>query len=111
MSHAAMLPSLFFSRMSVLPSPLKSPLRTMLHPSPGPRRTVPLVNEIPSISHIAAVPYAGSGYRMEIYGREGTLVAAGEDSPQLNDVTLHGAQGNNQLTPIAVPEIMSSTTK
>src|SRR5881396_1002931 len=44
--------------------------------------------------HIAAIPYAGSGYRMEIYGRDGTLVAAGEDSPQLNDVTLQGAQGS-----------------
>ncbi len=48
-------------------------------------------------SHIAAIPYAGSGYRMEIYGREGTLVAAGEDSPQLGEVTLHGAQRGNTL--------------
>src|SRR5437899_12809405 len=31
--------------------------------------------------HIAAIPFAGSGYRMEIYGRDGTLVASGEDSP------------------------------
>jgi predicted dehydrogenase len=54
-------------------------------------------------SHVAAIPYAGSGYRMEIYGRDGTLVAAGEDSPQLNDVTLHGAQRGNNLAPIAVP--------
>src|SRR5205085_2077986 len=39
-------------------------------------------------SHVAAIPYAGSGYRMEIYGREGTLVATGEDSPQLSEVSL-----------------------
>src|SRR5437016_20261 len=42
--------------------------------------------------HIAAIPYAGSGYRMELYGRDGTLVASGEDSPQLSAVSLHGAQ-------------------
>ncbi|HZU88634.1 MAG TPA: Gfo/Idh/MocA family oxidoreductase, partial [Stellaceae bacterium] len=30
--------------------------------------------------HVGAVPFAGSGYRMEIYGRDGTLVAEGKDS-------------------------------
>ena len=54
--------------------------------------------------HIGAIPFAGSGYRMEIYGREGTLVASGEDSPQLNEVRLLGAQRGNTLQPIAVPE-------
>jgi predicted dehydrogenase len=57
--------------------------------------------------HIGAIPYAGSGYRMEIYGRDGTLVAAGEDSPQLSAVTLHGAQRGNTLAPIAVPPGLS----
>ena len=55
-------------------------------------------------SHVSAIPYAGSGYRMEIYGTEGTLVASGEDSPQLSDITLEGAQGSNLLAPISVPE-------
>jgi len=41
---------------------------------------------------------------MEIYGRDGTLVAMGEDSPQLSQVFLHGAQGSNTLAPIPVPE-------
>jgi predicted dehydrogenase len=54
--------------------------------------------------HIGAIPFAGSGYRMEIYGREGTLVASGEDSPQLSAVSLHGAKGGNTLAPIPVPE-------
>jgi len=54
--------------------------------------------------HVGAIPFAGSGYRMEVYGREGTLVATGEDSPQLSEVVLHGAKGNNTLTPISVPE-------
>jgi len=54
--------------------------------------------------HIAAIPFAGSGYRMEVYGRDGTLVAAGEDSPQLSAVTLHGAERGNTLAAIQVPE-------
>src|SRR5579884_3241367 len=54
--------------------------------------------------HIGAIPYAGSGYRMEIYGRDGTLVASGEDSPQLSKVFLHGAQRGNELQPLSVPE-------
>jgi predicted dehydrogenase len=54
--------------------------------------------------HIGAIPFAGSGYRMEVYGRDGTLVATGEDSPQLSEVCLHGAKGSNTLAPMPVPE-------
>ncbi|GIT13332.1 MAG: oxidoreductase [Chloroflexota bacterium] len=53
--------------------------------------------------HIASNPWAGSGYRMEIYGRAGTLMVTSEDSPQLNDVTLHGSVESNQLEPLAIP--------
>ncbi|HYM72017.1 MAG TPA: Gfo/Idh/MocA family oxidoreductase [Stellaceae bacterium] len=63
-----------------------------------------LANGAVASVHVGAVPYAGSGYRMEIYGRDGTLVASGEDSPQLSEVVLHGAQGGNTLAPIAVPD-------
>jgi predicted dehydrogenase len=59
--------------------------------------------------HIAAIPFAGSGYRMEVYGRDGTLVAMGEDSPQLSEVFLHGAKGGNTLTPMRVPERFTVT--
>ncbi len=54
-------------------------------------------------SHVSAIPYAGSGYRMEIYGRDGTLVASGEDSPQLSEVFLHGAKAKDALEPMPVP--------
>jgi predicted dehydrogenase len=54
--------------------------------------------------HVGAIPFAGSGYRMEIYGRNGTLVASGDDSPQLGEVVLHGAQAGNTLAPIATPD-------
>jgi predicted dehydrogenase len=68
-----------------------------------------LANGAVASVHIAAIPYAGSGYRMEIYGREGTLVASGEDSPQLSAVSLHGAQRGNTLAPIKVPERFTVT--
>jgi len=55
--------------------------------------------------HVAAVPFAGSGYRMEIYGREGTLVATAKDSPQMSEVALNGASGDGALAPIAIPDL------
>jgi predicted dehydrogenase len=55
-------------------------------------------------SHVGAIPFAGSGYRMEIYGRDGTLAVTGEDSPQLSEVVLHGAQRGNTLAPLPAPE-------
>jgi predicted dehydrogenase len=63
-----------------------------------------LANGAVASVHIGAIPFAGSGYRMEIYGRDGTLVAAGEDSPQLSEVVLHGAKHSNTLEPVSVPQ-------
>jgi predicted dehydrogenase len=53
--------------------------------------------------HVAASPYAGSGLRLEIYGREGTLIASSDDSPQLKEVHLQGAQDSDKLTDLEVP--------
>ncbi len=53
--------------------------------------------------HIASNPWAGSGYRMEIYGREGTLVASSAESPNHYGVRLQGAQGGDQLDDLEIP--------
>ena len=53
--------------------------------------------------HIASNPWAGSGYRMEIYGRDGTLTVSSEDSPQLNEVKLQGTKGSNNLEDLEIP--------
>ena len=53
--------------------------------------------------HVASLPWAASGYRMEIYGREGTLVATGEESPQLGTIQLHGTRANGRLEPLSIP--------
>jgi predicted dehydrogenase len=54
--------------------------------------------------HIASNPWAGSGYRMEIYGREGTLVASSEESPNHDGVRLQGVQGGNKLEDLEIPD-------
>jgi predicted dehydrogenase len=55
--------------------------------------------------HVGAVPWAGSGVRMEIYGREGTLVATGSVSSQRGEMLrLQGARGSHELTDLAIPE-------
>jgi predicted dehydrogenase len=68
-----------------------------------------LANGAVASVHIGAIPFAGSGYRMEIYGREGTLIATGVDSPQLSEVSLHGAKGGNRLGLMRVPERFTVT--
>jgi predicted dehydrogenase len=69
-----------------------------------------LANGAVASVHIGAIPFAGSGYRMEIYGRDGTLVVMGEDSPQLSKVSLHGAKGSNDLAPIPTPQRFTFAT-
>src|SRR6266705_1903536 len=55
--------------------------------------------------HVGAVPWAGSGFRMEIYGREGTLVASGTVSSQRGEtLRLQGARGDHALSDLEVPE-------
>src|SRR5918992_502111 len=44
-----------------------------------------------------------SGYRMEIYGREGTLVASSEESPNHDGVRLEGARVGNKLEDLEIP--------
>ena len=55
-------------------------------------------------AHVASIPWAGSGYRLEVYGREGTLIADSEDSPQLGPVRLQGAQGGDELDELSISE-------
>jgi predicted dehydrogenase len=54
--------------------------------------------------HVATVPFNASGFRMEIYGRRGTIVASTKGSPQRDASQLVGAQDGAKLAPLAVPE-------
>ena len=55
--------------------------------------------------HVGAVPWAGSGFRMEIYGREGTLVTTGSVSSQRGEMLrVRGARRSNELQDLDIPE-------
>ena len=55
--------------------------------------------------HVGAVPWAGGGFRMEIYGREGTLVTTGSVSSQRGEMLrVQGAQGSHELIDLTIPE-------
>ena len=55
--------------------------------------------------HVGAAPWAGSGYRMEIYGREGTLSVTGSVSSQRGEMLrVRGAQRSHQLQDLEIPE-------
>ena len=55
--------------------------------------------------HVGAVPWAGGGFRMEIYGREGTLVTTGSVSSQRGEMLrVQGAQKSQALEDLTIPE-------
>jgi predicted dehydrogenase len=55
--------------------------------------------------HVGAAPWAGSGFRMEIYGRDGTLAVSGNVSSQRGDMLrIQGAQKGHELHDLAIPD-------
>jgi predicted dehydrogenase len=55
--------------------------------------------------HVAAIPWAGRGFRMELDGREGTRVTTGNVSSQHGARRRqHGARGRHALRELAIPE-------
>ena len=62
-----------------------------------------LANGAVASVHVASIPWAGSGYRMEIYGREGTLIATSDESPQLGNVHIQGAKAKGTLETLDIP--------
>jgi len=58
--------------------------------------------------HVAAVPWAGGGVRMVVYGRDGTLVATGNVSTQRGEMLrLQGAKRSHELSDLPIPERFS----
>lgn len=55
--------------------------------------------------HVAGVPWAGIGFRMDVYGREGTLVVTGNVSSQRGEMLrLQGARRSHELSEMAIPD-------
>ena len=64
-----------------------------------------LINGVAASVHVGAVPWAGTGYRMEIYGVGGTLVVTGSVSSQRGEMLrIQGAEKSHQLQDLAIPE-------
>ncbi len=63
-----------------------------------------LENGAAASAHIATIPWNGSGWRMEVYGTEGTLSATSREMVQYGNVLLLGAHGAGKaLEPLEVP--------
>ena len=55
--------------------------------------------------HVGAVPWAGSGFRMEVYGREGSLATTGSVSSQRGEMLrVQGARGSHEMEDLEIPE-------
>tara|TARA_B100001123_G_C15324114_1_gene1028933 strand:- start:2767 stop:3780 length:1014 start_codon:yes stop_codon:yes gene_type:complete len=55
--------------------------------------------------HVGAVPWAGTGFRMEIYGRDGTLIITGSVSSQRGEMLrIQGAQHTQELKDLEIPQ-------
>ncbi len=64
-----------------------------------------LKNDAAAAVHVGAVPWAGSGYRMEIYGLGGTLIVTGSVSSQRGEMLrVQGAEGGNVLQDLTIPQ-------
>ena len=53
---------------------------------------------------IMSVPYHADGWRLSVYGSKGTIIASTQGLPQITPITLLGAQGNESLCELLVPE-------
>ncbi len=67
-----------------------------------------LVGGAVASAHVATVPWHGTGWRMEVYGREGTLTASSQEMIQFGNITIRGAHGGEtQLAEVPIPEALT----
>jgi predicted dehydrogenase len=68
-----------------------------------------LANGAVASVHVASVPWHGSGSRLEVYGREGTLVASTGLSAQIDPVRLEGGHGTDRtLRELPIPDRLTA---
>ena len=55
--------------------------------------------------HVGSIPYSDSGYRLEIYGSEGTLVVKSTGTPAIDEARLYGSRGeSDRLSRMYIPK-------
>ena len=68
-----------------------------------------LANGAVASVHVASVPWHGSSMRLEVYGREGTLVASTGLSAQIDPVRLEGGRGTDRtLQELPIPDRLTA---
>lgn len=56
-------------------------------------------------AHVATIPSYGTGWRLEVYGRDGTLTASSQEMIQYGKITILGAHnGEAQLAELPIPD-------
>ena len=71
-----------------------------------------LTNGAVASVHIATIPWHGTGWRMEVYGREGTLVASSVEMVQFAEVRLQGSRDQDgALEELPVPDRLTWVPK
>ncbi len=63
-----------------------------------------LNNVIPFQSQISAVPHHSKGWRLEIYGTEGTIVATSAMLPQITPIEIRGSKNDSEFETMSIPE-------
>lgn len=63
-----------------------------------------LNSEIPFASHIAAVPNHSKGWRLEVYGTDGTIIATSAMLPQITPIDIKGSKGDSDFQSMQVPD-------
>ena len=67
-----------------------------------------LVGGAVASAHVATVPWHGSGWRMEVYGRDGTLTASSQEMIQYGQITIRGARkGESQFVEMPIPDSLT----
>lgn len=46
-------------------------------------------------AHVSSIPWHGSGFRLEVYGRDGTLTLEGSGGAQIESIRLRGGKGKD----------------
>ncbi len=55
-------------------------------------------------AHVATIPWHGTGWRMEVYGRDGTLTASSQEMIQYGNIAIRGAHGSDkQMAGVPIP--------
>jgi len=59
-------------------------------------------------AHVATIPWHGTGWRMEVYGRDGTLTASSQEMIQYGNISIRGAHGGDkQMAEVPIPAALT----